>query len=413
MAYRCRPNRAFRESSATDFGMGIMQRRVLKDLLQVFGGVATALTLMLVVVGVVGEATKSGLGPGQIIRILPYIVPSLLPFTIPATYLLTVCVVYGRMSGDQEITALKAAGVNVVEVLWPAFILGAVLSLGTLLLTDLFVPWARYRIEAVITAEMEEIFLDVLRTHNQFHDASKGLAITVGRIEGRKLINPTFRYGLQNGQSALIAAREATIQFDLRNQQVLLDLHQGHVETPNGITLGFEHEQRPFPMPIDSKGPTAPRNISIQNIRRELEEIQAESSRLRQRQVIATAFSLSTGEFGELRPDGAQAIERKLNGNIERGQKLNTEIHSRIALACSCFCFALVGSPFAIQQGKRQFLTSFALCFLPILLLYYPSVLLTMNLSREGLLNPVWGMWVGNAGMMVASGYLLRAIWRH
>lgn len=393
--------------------MGIMQRRVLKDLLQVFGGVATALTLMLVVVGVAGEASKNGLGPVQILRILPFIVPSLLPFTIPATFLLTVCVVYGRMSGDQEVTALKAAGINVVEILWPAYILGAVLSLGTLLLTDLFVPWARYQIEAVITAEMEEIFLDVLRAHNQFTDARKGLAITVGRVEGRKLIEPTFRYGLQNGQSALIAAREATIQFDLRNQQVLLDLHDGHVETPNGITLGFEHEQRPFPLPIDSKGPTAPRNISIQNIRKELDDIRMESSRLRQRQVIATAFSLSTGAFGELRADGGQTIERKLNENIERGQKLNTEIHSRIALACSCFCFALVGSPFAIQQGKRQFLTSFALCFLPILLLYYPAVLLTMNLSREGFLNPIWGMWVGNAGMMIAAGYLLRAIWRH
>lgn len=349
--------------------MGIMQRRVLKDLLQVFSGVATGLTLMLVVVGVVGEATKNGLGPVQILRILPFIIPSLLPFTIPATFLLTVCIVYGRMSGDQEVTALKAAGINVVEILWPAYIVGAVLSLGTLLLTDLFVPWARDKIEAIIIAEMEEIFLDKLRAHNQFTDARKGLAITVGRVEGRKLIEPTFRYGLQNGQSALIAARDATIQFDLRNQQVLLDLHDGHVETPNGITLAFEHEQRPFPLPIDSKGPTAPRNISIQNIRRELDEIRAESSRLRQRQVIATAFSLSTGAYGELRPDGGRTIERKLNENTERGQKLNTEIHSRIALACSCFCFALVGSPFAIQQGKRQFLTSFALCFLPILLL--------------------------------------------
>jgi lipopolysaccharide export system permease protein len=393
--------------------MSILQRRVLKDLLQVFGGVATALTLMLVVVGVVGEATKSGLGPVQILQILPFIVPSLLPFTIPATFLLTVCVVYGRMAGDQEITAIKAAGINVIEILSPAFIVGAVLSLATLLLTDLFVPWARYKIEAVITAEMEEIFLDVLRTHNQFTDARRGLAVTVGRVEGRRLINPTFRYALHNGQSALIAAREAQIKFDLRQQQVLLDLRDGHVETPNGITVGFEHELRPFPLPIESKGPMAPRNISIHNIRRELDEIRVESKQLRERQVLTTTFSLSTGAFGELRPDGHQAVERRIQEQIERGQKLTTEIHSRIALACSCFCFAIVGSPFAIQQGRRQFLTSFALCFMPILLLYYPAVLLTMNLSREGFLNPLWGMWLGNAGMLIVSGTLLYKIWRH
>lgn len=90
-----------------------------------------------------------------------------------------------------------------------------------------------------------------------------------------------------------------------------------------------------------------------------------------------------------------------------------TEIHSRIALACSCFFFSLVGSPFAIQQGKRQFLTSFAICFTPILLIYYPTVLLTMNLSRAGDLNPVWGMWIGNAGLALTAASVLRKVLRH
>src|SRR6187397_2363389 len=103
--------------------MGILQRYVFWDLLRTFGLLVLGLTMLLVVVGVVQEAAKNGLGPEQILEILPYIVPSLLPFTIPATLLLTVCVVYGRMSGDQEVTAAKAAGISVWTLLVPSLIL--------------------------------------------------------------------------------------------------------------------------------------------------------------------------------------------------------------------------------------------------------------------------------------------------
>jgi lipopolysaccharide export system permease protein len=394
--------------------MYILQRRVLKDLLQVFGGVATALTMMLVVVGVIGEATKSGLGPTEILKILPYVVPSLLPFTIPATFLLTVCVVYGRMSGDQEITAMKAAGINVIEILWPAFILGATLSLGTLLLTDLFVPWSRAKIEYVITTALEDIFLDKLRNHNQFEDTAKGISVSCDRVDDRRLINPTFRYTLPGGQSAHITAREATIQFDLKNQEILLDLKDGFMVTPGGVSMKIrEHEKRSFPLPTQSTGPMPPRNISMQDIRAELAQIDVDYARTQERRVIDTTLFLSTGRFEELIPARQSPVDRTLTTHEERRQKLVTEIHSRIALACSCFFFALVGSPFAIQQGKRQFLTSFAICFAPILLLYYPTVLLTMNLAREGNLNPVWGMWIGNVGLALAAASVLRRVLRH
>ncbi|MFN0053394.1 MAG: LptF/LptG family permease [Planctomycetales bacterium] len=393
--------------------MRILQRLVLKDLVIVFTGVASTLTVLLVVVGIVGEATKNGLGPVQILQILPYIIPSLLPYTIPATFLLTVCVVYGRMSGDQEITAMKSAGINILEILWPAFILGAVLSLGTLMLTDQFVPWSRAKIESIITTAMEDIFLDILRAHNKFHDPVKGLAVTVRRVEGRRLLDPTFRYMLPGGQTALVAAKEATLKFDLQKQQVLLDLVQGQVEIPGGTTFKFEHEQRPFPLPMQTNEKTAPRNISIQNIRRELADLEVDTQRLKQRRVITTALWLATGSFEELGFEKQRSVEQKLVDQEERQHKLTTEIHSRVALACSCFFFSIVGSPFAIQQGKRQFLTTFALCFVPILLLYYPAVLLTMNLSREGIVHPLWAMWLGNAGMGVAAAVVLRKVLRH
>src|SRR6266481_7639377 len=101
--------------------MRILQRYVLNDLLRVFGLAILVLTVLLVVMGVAGEAAKSGLGAREIVAITPWVVPSLLPYTIPATLLLTVCIVYGRMAGDNEITAIKAAGIKLRAIIGPSF----------------------------------------------------------------------------------------------------------------------------------------------------------------------------------------------------------------------------------------------------------------------------------------------------
>ena len=74
------------------FTIPLLQRYILYELLKVFTFLLSILTILLVFVGVFREATMSGLGPFQALRILPYVVPNLLLLTIPATLLLTVSV---------------------------------------------------------------------------------------------------------------------------------------------------------------------------------------------------------------------------------------------------------------------------------------------------------------------------------
>ena len=64
----------------------------------------------------------------------------MLPYTIPATTLFATCVVYGRMAHDNEITVLKAAGVNILTILKPAILLGATASAVTMVLYYDLIP---------------------------------------------------------------------------------------------------------------------------------------------------------------------------------------------------------------------------------------------------------------------------------
>src|SRR5262249_23198291 len=138
--------------------------------------------------------------------------------------LLTVCVVYGRLSGDREVIAAKAAGIPAIYLLWPSFFFGAVLSVGSLLLSDQVIPWANASIERIATLAMEDIFLDLLRTQSQVHIQDAGVSITVIGVKDRTLINPTFRYAPNGKNSSTVQAREARLKFDLRNREVLVQM---------------------------------------------------------------------------------------------------------------------------------------------------------------------------------------------
>jgi len=392
--------------------MRLLQRYILSELLKVFGFLLSILTVLLVFVGVFREATASGLGPAQALQILPFVVPSLMPFTIPATLLLTVCLVYGRIAGDQEVTAAKAAGINVMSLLSPALALGFVLSLASLVLTDQVIPWAMMNIQRIVTGAMEDIFIDMLRTKHIVSDPSRGVSVVVMGVEGKDLIRPTFRVTTDGAEPKVIQARKARVRFDLENREIRLRLDHGLIDLGGKTSIATKDVEVPSTMPKGLRE-TKARHMSIRQINGRSAEIHTELNDYLAERDLDAAFALTFGEFQTLAADPKfyhQEVERP---KAEDLRKLRAEVHSRIAMSTSCLFFVLIGGPFAMLQARRQFLTSFILCFVPILTVYYPLMLGMGNLCKTGQADPAWAMWVGNAVLLVAGLVILRKVLRH
>src|SRR5207248_5725550 len=105
---------------------------IFGQLVRVFVLALVSLTGMFLLGGVVSEAAQRGLSPSQVLLIIPLLIPNTLPYTIPATCLFATCVVYGRLSHDNEITAVKAAGVHLGRLVGPGLLLGLLTAAGTL-----------------------------------------------------------------------------------------------------------------------------------------------------------------------------------------------------------------------------------------------------------------------------------------
>jgi lipopolysaccharide export system permease protein len=392
--------------------MRLLQRYILLELFRTFAFLLIVVTVLLVFVGVFNEANTSKLGPVQILQILPFVVPSLLPFTIPATLLLAVCVVFGRVAADHEITAAKSAGISVMSLLWPAFLLGAAMSICSILLTDQVIPWAIGNIQKTIALALEDIFINRLRATHEVTDKERGFSITVMAVRDKTLIRPCFKYVRNGRDDVTVQAQTATLEFDLTGQQVILHLLRAHIDIPGRQKYFVEKESWPFPLPY-SIPPAKARHLGIREIRRDLKKIRSEQQDRRHRQDAETALALAVNNVERLWMKDYENFKYHDAVDTKQAAKLATEVHSRFAMATSCLVFVLLGSPFAIIQARRQFLTSFIMCFFPILVCYYPLMMLMMNQSKAGVFNPAWAMWVPNVVMVVFAGFALRRVRIH
>ena len=387
-----------------------LERYVMGEVLRVFGALIVISTLVFGFVGVFELSQRMDLGIWQILQIMPYVIPNLMPYTIPATLLLTVCVVYGRMAGDCEIIAARAAGVHIMHLMWPSFFVAGVLSVGTLILTDQVIPWAFSNIERIAALAMEDIFLDKLRAENWINKKDYGITISVTGVRDRTLINPTIRYAPRGGKAVTTQASSANLEFDLRNKMVWLTLKGMHGNLAGSNQTIYSRKMRiPFAIPTPAGGAGA----RLFRTRELLSALNAQEEKLKsrkQQEAVDAAFALSRGDFESMLSTNFQSHGWAMSIAVQEVRNLRTEYFNRFSMAVSCFFVVLLGTPFAILMAKKQFLTTFLFCFLPILTVYYPVAMMTQNLSKAGQLDPIYAAWIANGVLFVAALYYIRRV---
>src|SRR5438477_8998941 len=174
---------------------GFLQRTIFWELARVFVLSLLGITGIIVMAAVVVEASQRGLGPAQILTAIPLIVPSMLPFIIPPTTLFASCVVYGRLAHDNEITAIKSAGISVLHVVWPALVLGTAMSAVTLGLYYHLIPYTHHLLRTAVVNDIEDYLYAMLKKDNEIKGrpeqrlSGNMYEIYVGHVQGRQLKN--------------------------------------------------------------------------------------------------------------------------------------------------------------------------------------------------------------------------------
>ena len=374
------------------------QLHVLKDILTTFFFCLATFALAIVVLGVIWQAVREGVPILHAIRLLPYLVPFAMYIAIPIAFLLSVTTVFSRMAGYNEFMALKSLGISPFPLIWPVFVLAAVLSLITIVANDFAVSWGRRGAERVILGAGEEIVYRVLSSSGEFK--ASNLTITVQGVEGRKLLG--VRYVMEN-PSITAEADEARLECDLEEGVLQIWLQNGRITSEGDVRgqvefLGEKPEKLAISLSeVSSAGGSSdrPADMGFFEIAAEKEKQREAKRRLEREQSISTAFYLAMGDMRVLEEERQAKWQQKLDAMEHRRARLMTETPRRTAFGFSCFFFVWVGAPMAIKWRRREVTANFFLCFGPILLVYYPLLLLGLDASKNGILPP-GVIWIGN-----------------
>jgi lipopolysaccharide export system permease protein len=87
--------------------------------------------------------------------------------------------------------------------------------------------------------------------------------------------------------------------------------------------------------------------------------------------------------------------------------RYQAEPYRRWASGFTCLVFMIIGSAVAIRFKIADFWTCFGLCFLPILITYYPIFQFGVNQTKSGVFPP-YGVWLGNVLLLAVGLSLLR-----
>jgi lipopolysaccharide export system permease protein len=389
--------------------MRLLTRYVLREIGVVFLVTLFSLTLLMVMIGAVREAMAQGLGLWQILQLLPYLLPNALMFAVPGTILFSVSSVYGRMSGANEVVALKSLGLSPMVVLWPALAVAVLLSFATVWLNDLAMSWGFHGVQRVVVDSLEDIAYGMLRTRKTF--ATPAFSVTVQDVRGKTLVRPMFTL-TENGRRASIRAEAAELHskrgsgvLTLRLVNATGDVAGQHFEYP-------DLAERDIRINPEVGSDNSPAHLALRQIpsakvsQRELIEA------IEKRMVARAAFQMLTGDVDGLVDGAWEQNTRDLRHHEFRLYRMQTEPPRRWANGFSCLCFALVGSSMAIRMRNSDALTSFFLCFLPILLVYYPLLAFGVDRAKAGAITP-YAVWLGNVILVCWGLWLLRRVIRY
>ncbi len=319
-----------------------------------------------------------GVGMGLLVEVFPLFFPLALQFTVPLAMLTGTILTFGRMAGDGELTAMAAAGISLQMVFRPALAFAALVSLASLLLSDVAAPFAARQLRAASKDILHHLHTS-MRAGLRDLDFGRG-HISFEGIEQDRFTDICLEYRKPDGTPVLLRAESGHIEVT-EDYWIILRLHRVRAVKPYGTKHGQLHYsfgEADYALPIS----------------RFFEE---RVSKRRRTDLVGWELAHVGGrgpeaEHAKIRP--ARALE---------------ELARRTALAAAAFFFALIGIPLGISSARGGRVGAFLTASAPVLVLYFPLVMAMSNLARKGEVPVYPGLWSGNLLLTVVGGWLL---WR-
>jgi lipopolysaccharide export system permease protein len=403
------------------------------------------------------------LGKGlDVFTILEYLYLNLawiIALSVPMSLLISSVMTYGRMSQDNEITALKSAGVNLFSIIKPALWFGSIVGFLLCLFNNFILPDMNYNAR-LLARDIYQKKPELTIEPGYFVDMIPQYTMIVKELDGNEFKDvKIFSKNTQSEQTTIYAERgsleskDGIITVNLQNGEIHeIDLenydHYRKIKfgthqiiiSMNDLLLNRTSESNRTDR--EMKVPAMIEKIqqnkkSIEQIKKRIEtvknDIGIESNSqmtlagiMDQIEILKKDTSPNVDENRDYNKEiPVSKYEKKekvrsLNNNarqfqneftlIENYEKNNNkflvEIHKKFTLAVACILFTLVGAPLGILVRKGGITIASALS-IAFFLIYYILLIWGEQLADRALLNPAIGSWMPNIILFIVGLIIL------
>lgn len=317
---------------------------------------------------------SNGVPLADVGRMILYLIPSFLVFTIPMAFLLAVLLAFGRLSADNEIIVIKASGISLTQVMPPVLICAVVVVMLGLGASMIGVPWGN--------TAFKELGLQVLKRNitstiqeKTFWDDIPGVVMYTDHYDeqSRSLKGVVIHDGRNQKSPMTIFARDGVVTSESGSQALLLTLRNGsiHIAGTDGLYRLVNFGE--YNMTVGGNGGSA--TISRNESDMWLPELQLQIA------------------------DPATSPSDRL--------KMQAELQSRFTFPFASLVFAILAVPLGIQNRRSGKSGGFTVS-IAIILAYYILMSVVRSLAEKGGVLPAVTLWLPNIFFFAMGWFFLR-----
>lgn len=343
----------------------------------------TFVIFMFQILKIAGWMVNYGVGFLEVLKFLAYLLPPLLVFTIPMAFLLAVMLAVNRLSGDSELTAMKASGISLYQMLPPVITLSLIAMAITFSFTLHVEPWGKQALRMqLVSLGKSKVNLGVneLISERIFTTTMKNFIIYVNHFpEGSSRLEGVFIADERNEQAPnIIIAPEGDLLQNAETGLTVLRLRDGSI-----------HRTVPDPDVYETA------NFGTYDIVLDI------SSALVKKSDNVLYHEMYIGQLS----DRIKALKAK-EGDTFDMRRSWVEYHRRFSFPFICVIFGLVGLPLGIAPPRSGKSRGFSVAIF-VICLYYMLFRAGESIGWKGVAHPAVVMWAPNVLFAVIGGILL------
>ncbi len=302
-------------------------------------------------------------------------IPSTLSYSIPIAALVSALLVFGRLSSDSEISAMRAGGISLTQIMHTPVLIALLLSVFCLHLNNNVSPDSAY-FRSSMRGQLKASDFTALIEPGKYVEIGDH-SVYVGKRQGDKLLDLRITETTKKGTTKEIRAREATLFSE--NDVATLDMKDVTVDPIQDDKSGIGRADRvvytigDLKKKSDGSDKVRPRRVKDKFTWMLLQDL-----------AIAKEFPPATDK-------GKEDVSRA-----------RVEVNYRICFALECLCFVIVGIPLGIKQHRKE--SSAGIGFsIGIAGIFYLFCMAAQSLAKDPIYHASYIVWIPVVICLVTS----------